>query len=217
MSRTQSVIPDQQKEDPQISTAVAVAPSAAVDVIDAELVDEKPAGELVLKPSTVPAVADLSAAWLLPEVEETGKRKRSAPVDAPRYDAEAWQLPREQHTPSEWTKTLVGLYIEAARSHGFEPSGRQIGQVGKEVRGLVAAGNNPVHILAAVRRAAERRGAWVLRAMADVQPGNWSAVRPGKQLVTSSGVVQLPEGMTNAQRRQVSIAAALAEYKAKTA
>jgi hypothetical protein len=206
------------KDQPEEITDAAAAPPAAVDVIDAELVEElpgpdgppllpiePPAGELVLKSSTVPAVADLSAAWLLPEPEETGKRKRSAPVDAPRYAPEAWQLPRQPRTPSEWVRELVGLYVEAARSCGFEPSGRQIGQVGKEVRGLVASGNNPVHILAAVRRAAERRGAWVMRAMADVQPGNWSAVRPGKQVVTSKGVVTLPEGATNGHRRMVGI------------
>jgi hypothetical protein len=192
---------DEQTQEP--STAVAAAP-VGLEILEAELIEET--GNLpAVRATVVPAVPNLSGSWLLPEPEETGKRKRVAPVDAPRFDAEAWQMPREQHTPSEWTKTLVGLYVEACRSYGFEPSNRQIGQVGKECRGLIAAGNNPVHILAAVRRAADKRGAWVMRAMADVQPGNWSAGRRGRQVVTSQGIVQLPEGATANMARSVSI------------
>jgi len=216
---TQPSISDHHEDHHQTPTAVAAA-TRVEGIIDAELVDddglpdmdgpplltvEPPAaGELVLK-SSVPAIADLSAQWLLPEPEETGKRKRKAPVDSMRFAAEDWQLPREQHTPSEWTKTLVGYYVDAARACRFEPSGRQIGQVGKEVKGLIAAGNNPVHILSAVRKAAEKRGAWVVRAMADVQPGNWSAGNRGRQIVTSQGVQQLPQGIGAAEARHLSI------------
>jgi hypothetical protein len=193
---------DQETQEPL--TAVAAAP-VGQEVLEAELIEETDNLPAVRAAVVVPAVPNLSASWLLPEPEEAGKRKRVAPVDAPRFDAEAWQMPREQHTPAEWTKTLVGLYVEACRLCGFEPSGRQIGQVGKECRGLIAAGNNPVHILAAVRRAADKRGAWVMRAMADVQPGNWSAGRRGRQVVTSQGIVQLPEGATANMARSVSI------------
>jgi hypothetical protein len=205
------------EETHQQITDVAAAPPAE-DILDGELIEDElpgldgppllsvePAGGDLVPACTVPAVPDLSASWLLPEPEQAGKRKRAAPVDAPRFDAEAWQMPREQHTPSEWTKTLVGLFVEAARGCGFEPSGRQIGQVGKEVKGLVAAGNNPVHILAAVRRAADKRGAWVMRAMADVQPGNWSAQHQGRQIVTPQGPVQLPQGMSAGDRRAVAL------------
>lgn len=211
---------DQQQDHHQGTTAAADATPAG-EILDAELVDDElpgiegppllaidpPSTELVRAQALVPAVPNLSASWLLPEPAETGKRKRTAPVDAPRFHAEAWQMPREQHAPSEWVKTLVGMFVEAARGFGFEPSGRQVGQVGKEVKGLVAAGNNPLHILAAVRRAAEKRGAWVLRAMADVQPGNWSAQRPGRQIITPQGPVQLPQGMSAGDRRSASIAA----------
>jgi hypothetical protein len=213
-------LPDLPVKDHPSPLSDAAAASLAEDVLDAELIDDELPGLegpplLAIEPpstdlvpvSAVPAVPNLSESWLLPEVAETGKRKRSAPVDAPRFDAEAWQMPREQHTPSEWTKTLVGLFVEAARGFGFEPSGRQIGQVGKEVKGLVAAGNNPVHILAAVRRAAEKRGAWVMRAMADVQPGNWSAQRPGRQVVLNDRTISLPQGATAYQARAVSLAA----------
>jgi hypothetical protein len=201
-SDNQSFSPSVEETNQKITDA-AIASPAGPEVIEAEIIEE-PGTELAPAEPTIPAVADLSASWLLPEPEETGKRKRSAPVDAPRYDAMAWQLPREQHTPSEWTKTLVGLYVEACRGFSFEPSGRQIGQVGKEVKGLVAAGNNPVHILAAVKRAAEKRGAWVFRAMADVQPGNWAARGRGKQIVTSKGIVELPDGMSPGDRRYAS-------------
>jgi hypothetical protein len=218
-SDNQSFQPPVKETSQQTSDAAAASP--AEDVIDAELVDDElpgpegppllsiapPPAELVPAATSLPAVPDLSASWLLSEPEETGKRKRKAPVDAPRFDAEAWQLPREPRTPSAWVRELVARYVDACRQCGFEPSGRQIGQVGKEVRGLVAAGNNPVHILAAVRRAAEKRGAWVQRGMADVQPGNWSAQRPGRQIVTPQGVQQLPQGVGAAEARYLSIMA----------
>lgn len=204
---TQPSLVDHQKEDHQGTTDVAAAPPAGLDVIEGEIVEQTTGGELAVRADTVPAVPDLSASWLLPETEPTGKRKRSSPIDAPRFNAEAWQLPREPRTATAWVGELVALFVESCRGFDFEPSGRQVGQVGKEVRGLVAAGNNPVHILAAVRRAAEKRGAWIMRAMADVQPGNWSAQRPGRQIVTPQGVVQLPQGMSAGDRRAASIAA----------
>lgn len=189
-------LPLTRKDQETQRTTDAASASPAQEVLEAELVEDSnlPA----VRSDVVPAIPDVSSSWLLPEELPKGRKPAA---DAMRFLATDWALPREPRTPSQWVKELVGYYVEQCRTCNFEPSGRQRGQAAKEVKALVWAGNNPVHIAAAIKHAAGRRGSWVMRSMADVQPGNWSAQRPGKQVVTSQGVVQLPDGMSPGDRR----------------
>lgn len=194
---------DQQEDHPHLLTDAADATTGLDGILEGELVEE-PSDLPAVRGDVVPPVANLSASWLL--FEEPAKGRKPA-ADAPRFDAAAWSMPSSSKTPTTWTHELVAYWVERCRERGFEPAKRQCGQAGKEIRALVAAGNNPNHIAAAAMRAADKRGSWIMRAMADVQPGNWSAQRPGRQVVLEDRTIQLPAGATANQARLVSAAA----------
>jgi len=200
---TQPSIPEHQvKEELHSSTAVAAAPTASQDeILEAELIDEPPNLPAV-RADVVPAVPNLSSSWLLPEELPKGRKPAA---DAMRFEASPWPVPQTPRTPSAWTKELMGYWVERCREHGFEPSSRQCGQAGKEIKALVWAGNNPNHVAKAAERAAQRDGAWITRAMSEVRPGGWAGARGGRQVVTSQGLVELPAGATANMARSVTI------------
>lgn len=199
---TQPSLSDHHEEHLQRTTAVAAAP-AVQEILEAELVEET-TNLPAVRADVVPAVPDVSSSWLLPEELPKG---RKPPADASRFDATQWPQPQEARTPSAWTQTLIGYWVERCRERGFEPGGRHKGQAAREIKALVWAGNNPNHIARAAERAAERDGAWITRAMSEVRPGGWAAHRPGRQVVLEDRIIQLPAGATAGQARSVSIAA----------
>lgn len=220
------------QETTQGITAVAAAPPVGLEVIDAELVDEATAPSLPVLPVAVPSTAvalrldrapaasvdteaselderpqmlpNLSEAWLLPEPLAEGKRP---PMDAQLFDASEWPLPQSSHTVTEWTKLLVDRWSAACiEQNRCNPSGRQFGQAGKEIRALIAAGNNPNHVAMAVDAAGARCKPTIMWSMQDVRPlQSWQQARPGRQIVSERGSVTLPEGTSAGDRRAASI------------
>lgn len=210
---TRPSIGEHQKDEPHLSSAAADAPPAGPEVIEAEIVEDAPTAELATRPAMLP---NRSASWLIPEELPKGKRK---PAEAQLFDSTRWPDPREADTLTGWTRKLVDVWSQASiEQNGSNPSGRMFGQAGREIRALIAAGNNPNHVFMACQHAGAAGKATITWSMQHVNPArNWATARPGKQLVTSQGVVTLPEGTTNAQRRALSIEVAFAEYGRQSA
>lgn len=141
---------------------------------------------------------DLSSAW----VSEWNSGSKAASM--PRHDASLWPMPAEARSATEWQRLLVDRWYQPQVKAGRVPSGSECGQVQKHVHGLIAAGNNPNHIAAACDSAAAQRSPNIKWHMDKVRPDFW-VTRPGRQIITPQGPVQLPEGMSAGDRRAVAI------------